>query len=357
MIPYLLLAFAPPAISYVFCSRERDRKTRIFLSTLMFFVGFLLLVSCRHLDIGTDNDNYKIIFEGLQDLKWQKIAESWEIEVGYSWLNVLVGQISQDYQTFVAIVAIISIVPIAIMYVKESESSFLTLVLLLNVGIFAMYFSGLRQVIAMAFVVPAYYLTKNKRLVLFVLTVLIATLFHQSALVMLIFYPVYHSRITTKKFMVIVPIVLLSYIFNSAIFTFLVRIMGEKYEERYGALETTGAVMMIILFALFVVYSYFIVDEGKLDSDSEGLRNILIICLILQLFSPVNSVAMRMNYYFLPFVPIAIPKMANRSKDHFSSLAWLSVFIMGVFFALRFVLNMYTSVDVLQIFPYKFFWQ
>lgn len=357
MIPYLLLAFAPPAISYVFCSRERDKKRRIFMSMLMFFAGFLFLVAFRHLDIGTDNDNYKIIFEGLQTSNWIKNAQILDLELGYVWLNSMVGSVTNNYQALVIVIALISIIPIAIMYIRESESSCLTVMLFLCVGVFSIYFSALRQVLAMAFVVPAYYFTKNKKPILFVLTVLVAMLFHQSAFIMLVFYPIYRTKITTKKFLFVIPIVLLAYIFNSQIFTFLVSLMGERYEERYGALETTGAVTMIILFALFVLYSYFIVDEDKLNSDSVGLRNILIICLILQLFAPINSVAMRMNYYFLVFVPLAIPKMANRCKDNYKQLSWLSVVIMSVFFMGYFVITMNTGADILQVFPYKAFWQ
>ena len=306
---------------------------------------------------GTDNKNYKLIFENLAKLEWREILQKISIEQGYAFLNKICSVITQNYQLVVFITAIISIVPIAIMYIRESESSCLTVALFLTVGIFSIYFSALRQVLAMAFIVPAYYFTKNKRPILFVLMVLVAMLFHQSAFIMLLFYPVYHSKITTKKFLFIIPVVLIAYIFNSRIFSFLVSLMGERYEERYGEIETTGAITMIILFALFVLYSYFIVDESKLDEDSTGLRNILIICLILQLFAPVNSVAMRMNYYFLILVPIIIPKMANRAKDNYKQLAGLSVAIMSAFFFCYFVITANTGADVLQVFPYKAFWQ
>ena len=312
MLPYYLLAFIPPTISYFFCSREQDKKRRITFAIVLFFAGFICLLACRDLSIGVDNSTYKSMFELNSKLSLEEIFKNSKIEQGYALLNKIVSIISENYQFFVAIVAIISVIPIAIMYVKESESSVLTLALFLTTGIFSMYFSGLRQIIAMAFVVPAYYFTKNKKPIWFIVTVALATLFHQSAFIMLIFYPVYRTKITTKKFLFIIPAVLIGYIFNAQIFTLLLKFMGERYEDRYGVVESTGAITMIILFALFVVYSYFIVDENKFSSDDFGLRNILIICLIFQLFAPVNSVAMRMNYYFIPFIPLTIPKMANR---------------------------------------------
>lgn len=357
MIPYILLAFAPPTISYFFCSRKQDRKARIVFSIALFFTGFLLLVACRDLSIGVDNKTYIFMFESFSKLEWEEILQKVEIEHGYAFLNKICFLIKQDYQFLVFSIALISILPIAIMYIKESESSLLTIALFLTTGIFSMYFSGLRQVIAMAFIVPAYYFTKNKRPICFIITVLLATLFHQSAFVMLIFYPVYRSKITAKKFLYIIPAVLIGYIFNAQIFTLLLKFIGERYEDRYGVIESTGAITMIILFVLFVAYSYFIVDENKFSSDDFGLRNVLIICLVLQLFAPVNSVAMRMNYYFIPFIPLTIPKMANRCKNNYKQLAWFSVAVMSAFFMMYFIFDGYTGTDTLQIFPYKFFWQ
>ena len=357
MLPFYFLAFGPPAIGYFFFSRRRHKKKQAVLSMILFFAGFLFMVACRDFSIGIDNVNYRTIFETLQNKGWQKFADTLDIELGFTYLNKAIAVVSVEYQVFVMVVAAISIIPVAIMYIKESESSFLTILLFLNIGIFSIYFSALRQVIAMAFIVPVYYFTKHKKLIPFILSVIAAMLFHQSAFVMFVFYPIYHAKITAKKLLFIFPAVIVAYFFNSQIFSLLIGIMGGKYEEIYGDVESTGAITMIALFAIFVIYSYFIADEDKLDADTIGLRNLLIICLIFQLFAPVNSVAMRMNYYFLPFLPITIPKMANRCKSNYSQLAWLSVGVIIGFFAIYFIYNMYTGADILRIFPYMTFWE
>ncbi|MBO5286898.1 MAG: EpsG family protein [Clostridia bacterium] len=356
MLPYYLLVLAPPAISYLLCSRQQDKKRRIVMSMLLFFAGYLLLLCLRDISIGVDNRNYSHIFEQIADLKWDKLADV-EMEQGFVFLNKLVSTFTEDYQLLISVISMIAVVPMAIFYVKESESSFLAIALFIGIAPFSMYFSGLRQILAIAFVFPVYYCAKHKKPLLFILLVLAAMLFHKSAFIMFIIYPIFHIKITPNKMLILAPAILFIYIFNESIFGFLLRIMGDKYEEQYGELQATGAIMMIVLFAILVFFAFVIPEEDKMEKETVGLRNMLVICLVLQLFSPVSTVAMRMNYYFLPFVPVLIPKIINRSKQQYRQVAMLATAVLVLFFVIRFFFTASTGADILQIFPYKFYFE
>ena len=194
-------------------------------------------------------------------------------------------------------------------------------------------------------------------MVVYVVLVLAAMLFHKSAFIMFIIYPIFHIKITPNKMLILAPAILFIYIFNESIFGFLLRIMGDKYEEQYGELQATGAIMMIVLFAILVFFAFVIPEEDKMEKETVGLRNMLVICLVLQLFSPVSTVAMRMNYYFLPFVPVLIPKIINRSKQQYRQVAMLATAVLVLFFVIRFFFTASTGADILQIFPYKFYFE
>lgn len=56
-------------------------------------------------------------------------------------------------------------------------------------------------------------------------------------------------------------------------------------------------------------------QESKMDKDIIGLRNILFLSAFLQCFTLVNYWAMRMNYYFLIFLPILISKIPGCCKE------------------------------------------
>ncbi|MBQ9151954.1 MAG: hypothetical protein IJX72_06865, partial [Clostridia bacterium] len=62
----------------------------------------------------------------------------------------------------------------------------------------------------------------------------------------------------------------------------------------------------------------------------------------------------RVNYYFLLFIPVLIPKIARRSKYTWEPMARLSVAVMIAFFTFWFFLQAHTGADKLNVFPYVF---
>ena len=87
------------------------------------------------------------------------------------------------------------------------------------------------------------------------------------------------------------------------------------------------------------------------------MRNLLLLSIVLQIFALMHPLSMRMNYYFLIFVPILIPRIASRSKKQFAQIGQLSVIVMSVFFMCYFLYGVITDNDALNIYPYVPFWE
>lgn len=355
MLQYLILALLPAVAGIYFPKREEQKKNRIIFATVLFFGMLILLLSLRHISIGIDNNNYKFYFEKIFRLDFSQITSKFENEHGFYFLNKIVSFISKDYQVFISIVAILSIVPVAIFYGKESDSAYLPLILFMSVAPFSMYFSGLRQALAMAFAIPAFYLAKNRKIIWFVLVCFFAMQFHQSAFMLFFLILICNFRFTSKGILFSSPIILFVYIFNGQIFDFLLRFMGD-YEDQYGG-EATGAFMMTLLFVLFTVYVFVVIDEEKMIKTDIALRNIMVVALILQIFSAADPIAMRMNYYFLPFIPVLLSRVQGICKEKYIQVVKLANTIFICFFTLYFIYNMLTGEDMLEIYPYKFFWE
>jgi hypothetical protein len=242
-------------------------------------------------------------------------------------------------------------------YKENAVMPFLTILLFVVVAPFSMLFSGLRQVIAMMFVVPAWHCAKRKKLFPFIITVLLAIGFHNSAFIIIAIYPLYHLKITKKWLLFIVPAMVGIYIFNEQIFLLMAELWGGDYYESYGTTYNTGAYAMLALFILLAVISYVLPDNEKLDNDTLAMRNYLLLVVFLQIFTPINGMIMRMNYYYLLFVPALIPKILASSKTRFYQVGQLAVFVMGVFFLFYYIINMYTGADILRVYPYVPFWE
>ncbi|MBQ4585925.1 MAG: EpsG family protein [Clostridia bacterium] len=354
MIPYILLFAIPPIVAYVFCSASSKRDKMPKVAIAVFFAIFIFLLCVRDKSIGIDNRNYEWIYNRVSSVGWEHVPNSFELEKGYLYLNKIVSDWFGSYQALMAVAAVLATIPLVIFYVKENKSVVLTIALFLVATPFTCYFSSLRQVIAIGIAVPLYYLARKKKLIWFILLVILAMQFHVSAFVMFALYPVVNTRFTEKGLFFSIPLIVAVYVFNEPIFNFLKEFVKDEYT--YDT-EQTGAFMMIILFALFVIFAFVAIDEKSLTKEEIGLRNILVICLIFQLFAPVNMVVMRMNYYYMIFVPIALSKLMQKPRKGFEQVVKLASVVMTIFFLGYFVYEGFNGEDMLHTYPYKFCWE
>lgn len=353
MIPYYLL-FIIPIFTYSIESRIVYKKKTKNITISVFFLIFTVMLALRSIECGTDLTNYKSYFNSVQNMSWQEIFNQ-DVETGYWVFQKLISYITNDFNVFLTIVAIICLLPIWIYYKTESDFSLLTVILFITVAPFSMFFSGLRQSIAMGVGILAWLCVKRKKIILFIITVLLAAAFHQSAIILLFLFPLYHIRITKNWIIPVALVMLLILAFNEQIFSFLIS-FSERYDERYNSITQTGAFGTLALLVIFAVYSFLIPDEQKMDKNTIALRNILLFSICVQCFAPIHSLAMRMNYYFLLFIPILIPKIIKYRKDGLLKLTNVSVWIITVAFIGIFFYKAYFGEDILQIFPYVPYW-
>lgn len=361
MLPYYML-FAVPTVylGIMYSLKNVDRKKANTQAMIIFFSILALMLVLRHEKVGSDITLYLYRFETLRNVPFSGVFSFSDMERGYLVFSWLLSKVIHDPQVFIAVVSLIIIIPIAYLYVKESENTLLGLSIFVLLPVFCITFSGIRQAIAMSITVFAFYFVKHRKPLWFIASVFLAVLFHQSAAVVLLIYPIYHLRIKKQNFWLFVPFIGIIYVFNAQIFNFILRFMGEKYQERYSELESTGAYSMIILFILFALYSFIVVDEEKMDYETLGLRNVMLLAVSLQLFAPIHHIAMRMNYYYLMFLPICMSRVVCRCRDCDKKINDIIVVCMCLFFLWYYFNNahgaLYTNVS-LHIYPYAPFWQ
>ena len=354
MTPYFLLLGLPAIFSLFQEKKSAEKKASVFALDV-FFLIFLIILSLRGVQCGIDLKNYQYFFRQVQSVGFIDLFSRY-LEPGYFVLAKIVQIFTQNFQVLIALISFLTVIPLWKFYRKETPSAYLTLILFATVAPFTVYFSGLRQILAVTLGIPAYYYTRQKKLVQFVLIVALAYVCHQSALLLFMIYPVYHIKLNKNTFYFAVPALLTVVFFGKEIFKMLLPLLGERYIQRYSDVTSTGAYTVLILMFIFALYAYIIPDEKTLDAETLGLRNILLLCVAIQSFAPVNTIAMRMNYYFLIFLPILIPKIAKAAKPNYKKLASMSVVIMNLVFTAWFFYNAYRGGDALNVFPYIPFW-
>ena len=319
-----------------------------------FFFLLTLLVMFRHESVGNDTRNYISIFKKYAVINWDSLS-SMPLETGYSYLNKLISIVSKEPQFFLAIVALMVSIMIYPTYKRLCIDTSLTIVLFCTMSTFIMMFSGIRQMLAIGIGFIAYEFTRKKKLIAFIFTVILAMAFHTSAFMLIFMYPLYHAKITKSWLLFVVPALGVVFVFNKQIFSFLSVIISQ-FTGYEGEIASTGAYTMLLLFIAFKVFSFLIPDETGIDEEIIGLRNFLLLSLALQMFAPLHSLAMRMNYYYIIFIPLLIPKIVSYRNKTWGQVAIAGRHIMVVFFLIYFFVNAYTG-DNLNVFPYRFFWE
>ncbi|MBR6050896.1 MAG: EpsG family protein [Clostridia bacterium] len=352
MFPYYLLIFVPLFFSVVrFKTKSKIVYNR--LPLIMFFIFFIILLSLRSVNCGVDLMNYQNKFDNISYSSLKSFFDFSSVEQGYKFLSAISKIIVNDFQFFLFLCAIVSVVPIMLLYINETKHNLLTISLFVGVAPFTIFFSGLRQSIAIGIGIICYYFCKKNKIILFLLFVALAFSFHQSSIVLLLLYPLTHVKFTKKWIAPILILFVVFMVYNKQIFSVLMG-LNDRYESLY-TISDTGSYTYLILIFIFVIYSFVIPDEN--DGDLIGLRNLLVLMLFIQSFAPINTVVMRLNYYFLILIPIIIPKIIDNSKPQYRQVANISSIVFTCFFIFWFFKEAYTGSNILHAFPYIPFWE
>lgn len=356
MLAYYILIFFPLAVYFLgFLKGKRNNKICI----LLFFLILFVLLSLRSIENGIDLVHYKYYFNYFSKLSFIDLlsySDGNKNEIFFYILNKLVSYFGGSFQLFLTIIAIISIFPIFKFYYKSTNNALLTIALFIVVAPFTSFFSSLRQSIAIGIVVYSFTFVENKKIFKFIFCVIIASLFHRTALFSLPLYVIYNTKITSKKLYFIIPIIFFMFLFNEQIFALLLTIFP-SYDSEFVPIAQTGAYGILVLLVLFAVYCFFFSHSDKVDNSFIGLRNILLFTVVIQSFAPINFMAMRINYYYLVFIPILIPKVKLYCKSGNLKLVNLAEIFMFIFFISYFFYDGYNGIDQMGLFPYVPFWR
>lgn len=327
----------------------------------LFFILFLLVLSLRNKYLGRDLVNYEHLFIKFGNSSLGSVFSSWSEIVYRFYCWFFYNHISNNYQLFVSITAILSVIPIMYVYCKDKTHGYLKIAIFVNMSTYVMLFSGIRQGLAMALGLLAYQTLKDKKYILFILLSILATFTHHTGFMVFLLFPLFFFRFKTKDLWWIISSIMTVFIFNKPIFNFLSSLAG-SFNDKYGVQATeTGAFMSFVLFALFATFCFLVEDEKTMDNDAYALRNILVFAVVLQSFAFVNDLAMRMNYYFILLIPLAVGNaVKNASKVNYQ-MAKIGELVLSVFFTIYFVYAVYSSFKngsgFLDTIPYVPFWK
>lgn len=369
MIPYMLLLIIPILFSQVSCTKVNGKRTLMLgnskrirdknLLLPIFFIFLLGMLVLRSETLGRDLHNYKYIFEENKNLSFLEL-NIFSPQGLFTLLNWLMIHIKDNFHLFLSVVAILTTIPLAYLYCKDRKYSYLKMILYLNLSNFIMLFSGIRQSLAISVGIIVYEMAIRKKLLWSIFFSFVALGIHHSGFVLFLIYPLCNIKIKKKHLFFILPMMLATFALNKQIFGILSSIISEENDKYDVVIGSTGAYGFLILSVIITIYCFVITNNNKNAINNYeliGLKNILLMIIFIQSFAPLHVLAMRLNYYFIVFLPIAMAKCIEYSSKKYKNVAIVGMAVICTFLTFNYVNTTYrsyvTGKSTLDTIPYR----
>lgn len=210
MIVWILLPFFLIFVKLALGDLDTPAKRKAYL--IIASVGTIAVMGLRgyadHLSI--DVSVYQRIYSRVALADWEDIFSVEErMEYGYIIFNKLLSYLSSDAQILIIAEAIASVVSVSILIYDCTENVFEAFFFYVTLGSMTFALSAFRQAFAISLICLSILAIRRKKLWLFLLLVIMAAFFHQTALVFLAAYPICRLPVLRRHKWLLIPSIVL----------------------------------------------------------------------------------------------------------------------------------------------------
>lgn len=327
----------------------------VLVSALPFILGGL------RYNVGWDYGSYLWGFELIEERSWESILaidQFLSFSTAFYIVEKLIRYTRSNF-LFFAVTSALCYLPAILYIIRDwdksddeyniaSRSLFLYLIWFYTFG-----YSAIKQGIAIGVCLFSLTYVFERKPVKFLLTIILAALFHPSAIVFVVVYFLWNSAGTLSGWKKVVTSVL-CFIFIVG-FDFLIGTFGGIY-SKYAGMEVEGRNLTFWIMCIWALI-FFIYRERlvRLDKRNELLIVIFAIGTAIQFLGFTNAFVKRVGQYFLVTECILLPQLVCIFTRRSRQLGWWLIVAANVFL---FIMQNNAAADVMGILPYKFiFWQ
>lgn len=325
---YVTLFLIIVAISYLQFFSKKDSS-----SWFIIFGIVLTMLSMFRFGSGTDYFGYLIYYSSSPDTIWGSIQYQSHMDIGYRVLVGIFRSLHLDFEFFIMFISL-SIMFVYLKVIREN-SKFKLLSLLIFYAIYYNIYvnSVLRQGIAMIiFFIAFYKYFKEEKTFKYLALIILASLFHSSALIMMLMPIVryVYKRMFNNKMLNIMLLAFSLFLCLSRLGNIVIP-LGSVFRMDSSIVPTSFNPMAIALRIISIMFVYFLYKSNKKDSISEFDKlQIYTFFLGSILFISISNVEIlsRMLKYFTLVEIILIPNLIKGIKFKSTKVLYFAFAIM-----------------------------
>lgn len=339
-----------------------------FIYITLTFGFFIVLSALRSSGVGNDTTEYIRLFENISSAG-NISGYSLRYEAGYLYLNKLLSLLSSNSQIIIIVTSIIIMGGFARFIYKYSNNLFLSVYLFFTLGYFGMSMNTIRLNIAIVVVLFSYDFLREKKLIKFIITVFLASLFHRTAIIFLLAWPITKLKFSRKTIGVSVVCSVSLYMFFPIILQLALKFfpiyqyyVGSTYLDGNTRLASVMNFLVGLSILVFGIYTNYHNKErielsNKLkntySNDAGNMLLLLLTGVSITLVSFNFNLLDRVGDYFFVFSIVYLPNAINSIRDKNKKLIF--GFIVVVLFFVYSTMIQIMRPDWNVIYPYEFF--
>lgn len=355
----LLLSIALFLFPFAFLDKAFSNQTKYLI--ISFFCSLFVLLGGLKWNTGTDWNAYYYNF--LSSVTYDSAVNSVSsFEWGFSYLNYLVNSLTGSFTIFLCIFTFLTVY---FKYKVLVNRQFISYGLF---GLFIYYcyaigdINSWRQAFAISIVLFSVFFIINRKLLPFFLCIIVASLFHKSAIICLVMYYLYTINLSKRNMLLIflssmgVGILLFNLKISSFNIPFLSNVDAfSAYQEKLDAYNDIGQVsygkvdsnlsnlLGYLRKSLFIIPMILLVKKD--DSKTNRLLNIAVFgSVIYFVFGAIATDFKRLGGYFDIFDIILLPAILYGIKN--KKIRYLLIFVYALFMLLRLYTSLYNFWEV-----------
>ena len=345
---YLLMILGSVFIYKISKAKNKARNVAIFCS-----IAVISVIAFRHPSMGIDlhygkNQGYLFSYGEISEFSWTRIFNQsyLNFERGYVVFNKILSYFFTNVQFLLIACALISLIPICVFLYKNSRFMVMSIIVYMSLPTFVFVYSGLRQAIAIGICYIAISFAYKKKLVLFLLTVVLAISFHKTSILFLVAFPLMNIKFKQIYRWMSLGVLAVVFIFRTQIYMFAISLFGKTTKP-----DNNGSYMFFLALVVIYILCFIYSDYTR---KNEGFLNLLFVACLIQAMGGVQNTVVRAAYYFIPVVAVLIPNVIMRVKNSFER-AVIGAGAIAAFSTYGFYVIYSTSWSM--SYPYHFFWE
>ncbi|CAG9620736.1 EpsG family protein [Sutcliffiella rhizosphaerae] len=285
----------------------------------------IILVSGLRRNIG-DTYFYIHYFE-INDFTWDFILS--QKDIGFGILQMVLKSISEEPQILILCTALITNAFIAFTLYKYSRMIELSLYVYITSGLFLVSMNGIRQFLAAAIIFAATKYIMDGSWKKFTIIILIASTFHQSALIFIPIYFLIRRKAWTRTTFILITLSLIIVVAYNRFSSILFSALSDTQYGHYSDFSEGGAsIVRVIVYAAPLLLAYLGREKLRIIfPNSDYIVNLCILNLIFMVIASQNWIFARFTIYFGLFNLILISWVVKLVREKDQKLLYFGIII------------------------------